>query len=182
MEKFNIFSKLVNIFEKPFVRWGIAIVALVLIGVSYLPGQENFILRFVSESVIEKWGLLFIIIVILAIFAIICIDGPKLFFYHNCHKEKKEVTKNYANLSKSEKQLLMEIYYLPGHCVNCYENFAITQLCDLGMLENSDEVFLGVWTEKGVKCFYEVSEQAKKLIREEKREENRGKKHGKRRW
>ena len=76
----------------------------------------------------------------------------------------------------------MEIYYQPGHCVNCYENFAITQLCDLGMLENSDEVFLGVWTEKGVKCFYEVSEQAKKLIREEKREENRGKKHGKRRW
>ena len=164
LEKINIFSKLINIIKEPFVRWGIVFVAFVLIVANYLLGQNNFISRYFSESVIKEWGWLFIIIVILAIFAIIKIDVLKAF---SVMKRKKEVTKNYANLSKSEKQLLMEIYYLPGHCVNYYENFAITQLCDLGMLECPDGPYIGDWTEYGVMFTYMVTDQAIKLINKE---------------
>ena len=78
------------------------------------------------------------------------------------------MAKNYANLSKSEKQLLMEIYYLPGHCVSCHENFAITQLCDLGMLECPDDgLYIGNWTANGVELSYMVTDQAIELINKE---------------
>lgn len=182
MEKIDIFSKLVNIIKEPFVRWAIAFVAFVLFVVDYFLGPDNIISRYFSERVKAEWGWLFIIISLLAIFAIFFIDVPKFFSAIIVKKRKKDVANNYANLSENEKQQLIDIYDLPEHSATLYGNPIITELCDLGMLENPDGLFLGVWTEKGVKCFYEVSEQAKKLIREEKREENRGKKHGKRRW
>lgn len=167
MEKFNIFSKLVNIFEKPFVRWGIAFVAFVLFVADYFLGPDNIISLHFSERVKAEWGWLFIIILLLAIFAIFYIDVPKFFSAIIVKIRKKEVTKNYANLSKSEKQLLMKIYYLPGHCVKCYENFAITQLCDLGMLECPDGPYIGDLAEYGVMFTYMVTDQAIKLINKE---------------
>lgn len=167
MEKFDIFSKLVNIIKEPFVRRGIAFVAFVLFVADYFLGPDNTISRYFSERVKAEWGWLFIIISLLAIFAIFCIDVPKFFSAIIVKIRKKEVAKNYANLSKSEKQLLMEIYYLPGHCVSRRENFAITQLCDLGMLECPDGLYIGNWTDNGVELSYMVTDQAIELINKE---------------
>lgn len=173
MEKINIFSKLFNLIKQPFVRWVIFVVITCLAFFIYLPGLKNITSQYISKSVKDACFVPVLILYIITIFSILWFDGPN---FISKIKKKKELTKNYANLKKIEKGMLIGIYNQPGHSLTCPETRIITELLDLGMLKYSEGQFLGYLTDNGMELCYKVTDLTIKLIKKEE------KKYRKRRW
>lgn len=176
MEKINIFSKLFNLIKQPFVRWVIVVVITCLAFFIFLPGLKNITSQYISKSVMDACFAPVLIVYIISIFAILWFDVPK---FISKIKKNKELTKNYANLKKIEKGILIEIYHQPGHSLTCPETRIITELLDLGMLKYSEGQFLGYLTDNGMELCYKVTDLTIKLI---KKEEKERRKYRKRRW